>query len=166
MRALASLFLLLVAVGFGALAALPFLARPESAPRAPANAAVEEEAPRLDLPDLVLGDYAALAARPLFSAVRRPPPPEAPGVPVAAPETPDLLLGLYEIAGVIQLGDRTLAMLRDPDGRLIRIRAGERIKSAKGEAEVLEITLESLTFRDAGETVVARVQGAEGSGSE
>ena len=68
----------------------------------------------------------------------------------------DMLFGRYEIAGVVKLGDKAVAMLRDArDGTLLRIRVGDRV----GDADVVDITLESLTFRNGGDTVVAPVTG-------
>ena len=68
----------------------------------------------------------------------------------------DMLFGRYEIAGVVKLGDKAVAMLRDArDGTLLRIRVGDRV----GDADVVDITLESLTFRNGGDTVVAPVKG-------
>ena len=85
----------------------------------------------------------------------RPPPPEGPGEPIEDPMA-DMLFGRYEIAGVVKLGDKTVAMLRDArDGALLRIRVGDRV----GDADVVDITLESLTFRNGGDTVVAPVTG-------
>ena len=63
------------------------------------------------------------------------------------------------------LGDRAMAMLRDEAGRLIRIRAGDRLPTRAGEADVLEITLTALTFMEAGEKVVRKVESG-GSGGE
>jgi hypothetical protein len=69
----------------------------------------------------------------------------------------NMLFGRYEIAGVVKLGDKAVAMLRDAtDGTLLRIRVGDRV----GDADVVDITLESLTFRNGGDTVVAPVKGA------
>ena len=93
-----------------------------------------------------------------------PPPPEEAGEPIADPNA-HLLFGRYEVAGVVMLGDRAMAMLRDEAGRLIRIRAGDRLPTRAGEADVLEITLTALTFMEAGEKVVRKVESG-GSGGE
>ena len=162
MRALYFLLAFAVAASFAALAVLPWT-------QAPADAAPErtvegsaKPAPQFDLPAFAATDHGAILERPLFSAARRPPPPEEAGLPVLDPNA-DKLFGRYEIVGVVKLGAATVAMLRDEAGALLRIRAGERVKTRNGEADVLEITLESLTFQEAGDTVVApvRKEGAE-----
>ena len=153
MRLIAPLLLLCAAAGFAWIAASPWLGGVSgtsgpgaiSAPAAMAFPSVPERSPP--------GDLAPFLERPLFSAARRPPPPEAPGEPVEDPMA-DMLFGRYEIAGVVKLGDKAVAMLRDArDGTLLRIRVGDRV----GDADVVDITLESLTFRNGGDTVVAPV---------
>lgn len=164
MKLIIPFLFLCVAAAFGWIAALPWLvdqggdpaAAKTPAPAAMALPSVPETAP--------VGSLAPFQERPLFSAARRPPPPEAPGVPVEDPMA-DMLFGRYEIAGVVKLGDKTVAMLRDArDGALLRIRVGDRV----GDADVVDITLESLTFRKGGDTVVAPVKGtpAKGTGTE
>lgn len=158
MRLLALVSLIAAAAGFAALAVLPWLGRPGPAP-APAPAPVAAaEAPAPPGPP-ARSDLSPFTERPLFSAARRPPPPEAPGAPVEDPMA-DYLFNRYQIAGVVKLGDEAVAMLRDMrDGGLLRIRAGDRLD----EADVVEITLETLTFRQGAATVVAPVE-AEGQG--
>ncbi len=164
MRALFAFLLLAAAAGFVWLGAQPWLAAPLPVETArPAPAATEAPA-GLALRDAPPTDLSRIAERPLFSAVRRPPPPEAPGAPIEA-EDPNLLFGAYEIAGVVVLGDAAMAMLRDDAGRLLRLRAGDSLPTPRGESEVVKITLTSLTFRRAGEMGVANVRG-QGSGAE
>lgn len=155
MRLIAPLLLLSVAAAFLWLAASPWLCgatKDASAALTPAPAAMA--LPPVPAPASP-GDLTAFQERPLFSAARRPPPPEAPGDPVEDPMAA-MLFGRYEIAGVVKLGDKAVAMLRDArDGALLRIRVGDRV----GDADVVEITLESLTFRQGGDTVVAPVMG-------
>ncbi|MDG1210962.1 MAG: hypothetical protein P8Q48_17710 [Paracoccaceae bacterium] len=155
MKLLAPFLLMLTAAGFGWIAALPWLG-------VSANVSQEGEvstpAP-MALPTVpapaTAGEIGAFQKRPLFSAARRPPPPEAPGEPIEDPMA-NMLFGRYEIAGVVKLGDKAVAMLRDAtDGTLLRIRVGDRV----GDADVVDITLESLTFRNGGDTVVAPVKG-------
>ena len=154
MKLIAPLLFLGVAALFGWIAALPWLADQKAA-----SAAGERPPPAAmalpSVPDFAPpGDLAAFQERPLFSAARRPPPPEGPGEPIEDPMA-DMLFGRYEIAGVVKLGDKTVAMLRDArDGALLRIRVGDRV----GDADVVDITLESLTFRHGGDTVVAPVK--------
>jgi hypothetical protein len=157
MRALVTCSLLLVTAGFGGLAALPYLGRTAEsdaiAPPTPGN----ESAMILRLSEPQPTDFAPITERPLFTDVRRPPPPEAPGVPLANPDD-DLLFGIYEITGVVLLGDSAIAMLRSKDGRLIRIRAGDIVETDEGEAELKSITLNALTFRRGADTVTAPVE--------
>lgn len=164
MRTVAILICLLVAAGFAAIAALPW--RDEGAAKPAPQAALSASAP--EAPTLPSAeeptDLSAFAARPLFSAARRPPPPEAPGVPIADPGA-GLLFGRYTVAGVVMLGDKALAMLRDRDGRLIRLKTGDLAPTDNGDAEIVEITLESLTFLHDGATVVAPVK-REGAKTE
>jgi len=81
---------------------------------------------------------------------------------LAQPVRDDLILGKYEIAGVVKLGESALAMLRDEGtGQLHRIRAGDRLE----DADVVEITLDSLTFFRAGVTLTFKVKTA-GEGTE
>ncbi len=158
MKLLTPLLLLAVAAGFAWIAAMPWLAAP-SRIAAINGGAVPVVAPLPSTPDATpAADLTPFQKRPLFSAARRPPPPEAPGEPVDDPMA-NMLFGRYEIAGVVKLGDKAVAMLRDArDGTLLRIRVGDRV----GDADVVEITLESLTFRNGGDTVVAPVTGAAG----
>ena len=161
-RAVAALALLLLAGALVWLGAAPWLGDRRALTAAEAGAPEAPPELRLDIIAAAApADYQALAKRPLFSAVRRPPPPETPGAPLADPRD-DLLLGRYEIAGVVMLGDGAMAMLRDEDGRLIRIRAGDKLPTRRGEAEVVAISMTALTFREGGEKVVASV-GAAGS---
>lgn len=169
MRALAALLCLAAALGFGALAAAPWLFDPAlthvaQEPGGPPEAAGRPAAPAAAA-DPATVDLAPLAARPLFSAARRPPPPEAPGAPLEDPNA-DLLFRRYEVAGVVMLGDAALAMLRDVKrDRLIRLRAGDEVETDGGPAEVTAITLDRLTFRRGGATVVAPVR-REGAKTE
>ena len=156
MKLLAPLLLILTVAGFGWIAALPWLGvsanvSQEGEVSTPAPMAL----PTVPAP-VTAGEISAFQKRPLFSAARRPPPPEAPGEPIEDPMA-NMLFGRYEIAGVVKLGDKAVAMLRDAtDGTLLRIRVGDRV----GDADVVDITLESLTFRKGGDTVVAPVKGA------
>lgn len=156
MKLIAPLIFFLTAAGFGWIALSPWLtsATSNAAPvAAPAPAAMA--LPKVPTPSEPI-DLTAFTDRPLFSAARRPPPPEAPGAPVEDPMA-DMLFGRYEVAGVVKLGDKAVAMLRDGrDGTLLRIRVGDRV----GDADVVDITLESLTFQSGGDTVVAPVKGA------
>ncbi|MEM7270648.1 MAG: hypothetical protein AAF401_15520 [Pseudomonadota bacterium] len=154
-RLIAPALLLLAAAGFGWLAAMPWLDQRASAPAALGAAPEAENHPTP--PEAAAGPKPldAFTARPLFSAARRPPPPKEAGQPVEAPNA-DLLFGAYEVAGVVKLGDRMMAMLRDTrDGRLLRLRPGDSLD----DAEVREITLDSLTFDQGGVTVIAPVGG-------
>lgn len=154
MRALAALVLLALTAGALALAALPWLAESPAAAPAPRQVAEPPALPAAPKPTEAT-EFAPLAERPLFSAARRPPPPEAPGEPIEDPMA-QFLFSRYQIAGVVLMGEKTIAMLRDMrDGGLIRIRAGDRID----EAEVVDITLEALTFRQGDATVVAPISG-------
>lgn len=167
MRALFAFLFLVAACGFGWLGFQAMKDRETAAaPLAPPQSAAETTPVALAFAETRPTRYSALAERPLFSAVRRPPPPEAPGTPLADPAD-DLLLGRYEIAGVVMLGDTAMAMLRDETGRLIRIRAGDSVATRTGTASVIEITLTALTFEEAGEKVVAKTgdpeTGVEGS---
>lgn len=164
MRAVLALALLVAAAGFAWLGLRPWTETAAPAPTTTPAAATETAAVRLALRDPAPVDLSRVATRPLFSAARRPPPPEAPGEPLA-PEDPRLLFGVYEIAGVVTLGQSAMVMLRDEAGRLLRLRPGDRLPTPGGEAEVLEITLSTLTFSRAGEKVVADVE-REGSGVE
>lgn len=164
MRLIAPVLFLCVAAAFGWIAALPWLADRDDAletGQTPTPAVMALPS----VPEAVApGDLSPFQNRPLFSAARRPPPPEAPGQPVEDPMA-DMLFGRYEIAGVVKLGDKTVAMLRDArDGTLVRIRVGDRVDGA----DVVDITLESLTFRNGGDTVVAPVKGTgvKGTGTE
>ena len=155
MRLLAPLLLLLAAVGFGWLAAQPWTDVRRALPPSLGADPESIEFPAAPEPARAALPLSAFTERPLFSAARRPPPSEDPGLVVEATDS-DLLFGAYEVAGVVKLGDRMMAMLRDTrDGRLIRLRPGDRL----GDAEVLEITLDSLTFKDGDGTVSALVGG-------
>lgn len=164
MRLIAPFLFLCAAALFGWIAALPWVS-----PQTVATDVSQTTTPAaMALPSVpeaaTAGDLAPFRKRPIFSAARRPPPPEAPGEPVVDPMA-DMLFGRYEVAGVVKLGDKTVAMLRDArDGTLLRIRVGDRV----GDADVVDITLESLTFRSGGDTVVAPVKGtgAKGTGTE
>ncbi len=164
MRAVFILTCVLIAIGFGALAALPWLHQPDAA--APVREAVADTAaPLPGLPqDPVPTDLAAITERPLFTAVRRPPPPEAPGVPVVDPDAA-LLFGAYEITGVVMLGDNAIAMLRTKDGRLIRVRAGDNLPTDEGDVTLTAITLNALTFGQGADTLTVPVK-REGTTSE
>ena len=167
MRAVLALLLLAVSGGFGFLGYQAMTPVGAPAPPPAFGASAEEAASGpLDFEPVRATDYSRLAERPLFSAARRPPPPEAPGTPLEDPND-HLLLGRYEVAGVVMLGDAAMAMLRDLDGRLIRVRAGDDVETRTGTAKVTEITLTALTFEEAGEKVVAQIgepeDGAEGS---
>lgn len=161
---IAPLLFFCLATTFGWIAASPWLAAKSE--KAASNEVASPAAmalpsvPESDRP----GDLAAFLERPLFSAARRPPPPEAPGEPIEDPMA-DMLFGRYEVAGVVKLGDKAVAMLRDArDGTLLRIRVGDTV----GDADVVDITLESLTFQSGGDTVVAPVKGSgpKGMGTE
>ncbi len=155
MRLIAPLALLMLAALFGWLAAAPLLA-PVATTETLAAVTEPDAAPLPPLPTRPQPvSLTPFTDRPLFSAARRPPPPKEPGEPIEDPMA-NMLFGRYEIAGVVQLGDKAVAMLRDMrDGTLLRIREGDRV----GDADVVEITLESLTFSDGGATVVAPVAG-------
>lgn len=167
MRALPLIAALVFAGFFGWIAALPWLGAAPPAPPpaptpAPETAPGTGQAPESAPGDAPRTDLSPFAERPLFSAVRRPPPPASPGLPVA-PARPDLLFERYEVAGVVMLGDAAIALLRDADGRLIRLRAGETIATGPvgdgaGSADIVEITLDSLTFRHDGATVTTPVR--------
>lgn len=165
MRAATILVLLIAAVGFAGLGLRPWLAdpAPPPAPR-PAPAAASAAAP-LILPPPARTDFGPFTARPLFSAARRPPPPEAPGTPIADPGA-GLVLGFYEITGVVMGAAGPVAMLRSEDGAMIRIRAGDDLPARGGggaaAAKVVSITLDALTFRRGDDTVVAPVDGSRG----
>ncbi len=165
MSAVATALLGLAALGFVSLAAAPWLGG-EAASLMPAAAA--PEAPQrleADLAERAAPDLSPFLARPLFSAARRPPPPEAPGVPIEDPNA-GLLFGRWEIAGVVSAGSGAVALLRDRDGRLVRLRVGDRIATAEGdEAEATSVTLDALTFRRRGATVAAPVR-REGTKTE
>ncbi|MEL7462566.1 MAG: hypothetical protein AAFN79_00765 [Pseudomonadota bacterium] len=164
MRALLALLLLLVAAGFGWLGASALTGPTPDAAAARVVQPREGGAPlALSFAPPAATDYAEIAGRPLFSAVRRPPPPEAPGTPLEDPND-HLLFGRYEIAGVVMLGDAAMAMLRDETGRLIRVRAGDSVATRSGEADVIEITMSALTFEEGGERVVAEVEGNDATG--
>lgn len=157
MKLIAPLLFLCVAAAFGWIAALPWVSGQDGEARisvapTPATMALP------GVPEIFpAGNLSPFQNRPLFSAARRPPPPEAPGTPVEDPMA-DMLFGRYEVAGVVKLGEKTVAMLRDArDGTLLRIRVGDRV----GDADVVDITLESLTFRKGGDTVVAPVKGGQ-----
>lgn len=160
MRALSLALSLAAVVGFGWIALLPWMTEsaqpPDLSRDLPTGAATPpsfaEDEPRPT-------DLTSFTARPLFSAARRPPPPEAPGIAIEEPES-DLLFGRYEVAGAIVLGERAIALLRDADGALLRLGVGEGVptgKSGDGRAVVKEITLDSLTFEHEGATVTAPV---------
>lgn len=165
MPAVSTALALLAAAGFALLALPPWLApEPPPAPAAPPAATVEEPGAGLgDEPPPT--DLSPFRNRPLFSVARRPPPPEAPGVKLEDPNA-HLLFGRWEIAGVVEGRGGAVALLRDADGRLLRLRAGDRIPTAEGdEAEALSVALEALTFRRRGATVAAPVR-REGAGDE
>ncbi|MFN3261743.1 MAG: hypothetical protein ACE37J_14400 [Pikeienuella sp.] len=164
MKGAASLLLVLLGLGFAGLAALPWLGA-RGAPPPPTAAEAAAAAPAaFAAPEEATTDLSAFLARPLFSAARRPPPPEAPGLPLADPNA-GLLFGAYEIAGVVVLGDSALAMLRDREGRLLRLRAGDSVETPEGAAELISVGLDGLTFRHLGATVVAPVR-REGASTE
>jgi len=146
-----------VTVGFGALAALPWITRTPSAAVSPVVADEQTESAPLTFPMPPATDFTTFTDRPLFAAVRRPPPPEAPGLPLSDPDA-DLLFGAYEITGVVMLGDNAVAMLRSKDGQLIRIRAGDEIETTEGIAVLTKITLNTLTFQRGADTVAASVE--------
>ncbi|WP_340107458.1 hypothetical protein [Pikeienuella sp. HZG-20] len=165
----ATLLALSIAAGFSWIAARPWTQAPGAPP--PPRPAAAPEAPDAPPPAPAAPpqatDLSDFTRRPLFSAARRPPPPETPGIAVEAP-APDLLFGRYEIAGVVVLGESALALLRDSDGKLIRLRAGDRIPAGgpgAGEARITEISLDSLTFTHQGATVTAPVR-REGAKTE
>ncbi|MEM7525333.1 MAG: hypothetical protein AAF360_16595, partial [Pseudomonadota bacterium] len=164
MRALALLTCLGLIIALGWLGVRPWLAAPDVLAAPKPGSAVVEPVAGFRAPEDTETDYGPFLDRPLFSAARRPPPPVATGVPVAEPAN-DLLLGRYEVAGVLMLGAGPVAMLRDEDGRLIRIRVGDRIAAKRGEADVIEITLDALTFRRGDDTVSAPVR-QEGTKTE
>lgn len=157
MRLIACLFALAAMAGFGWLAAAPWLAQTPGRDAAAAPSPANQALVALDLSEPDPTDFAPFLDRPLFSAARRPPPPEAPGVPVEDPND-DRLFGAYEIVGVVSLGGEAVAMVRSEDGALLRLRSGDVLPTRDGPADVREITLERLTFERAGDTVVAPVQ--------
>lgn len=160
----ATLLLGLLGLGFVGLAALPWLADRGAPPPPPGAEAAASTPAAFAPPEEEATDLSAFLARPLFSAARRSPPPEAPGLPLADPNE-GLLFGAYEIAGVVVLGQSALAMLRDREGRLLRLRAGDSVETPDGAAELLSVGLDGLTFRHLGATVVAPVR-REGASTE
>jgi general secretion pathway protein N len=88
---------------------------PASATAPPQPATALPGPPALPNPKI----YAALAARPLFSATRRPPPvPVAAAAPAAGPAPPD-----FALVGVINAPDRELALVLEagaPAATLVR----------------------------------------------
>lgn len=124
----------------------------------------EDTISALTLVEITPNALSTFTERPPFSAARRPPPPEAPGTPLIDP-TADLLFGEYEISGVVMLGNRAMAMLRDQGGKLTRLRVGDQIETRSGVAEVTAITLNGLTFRRGADTFTAEVR-REGAKTE
>ncbi len=160
----ASVLLVLLGLGFAGLAALPWLGDQDPPPPPPDAEAEAAAQAAFAPPEEEATDLSAFLARPLFSAARRPPPPEAPGLPLEDPNE-GLLFGAYEIAGVVVLGQSALAMLRDREGRLLRLRAGDSVETPDGAAELISVGLDGLTFRHLGATVVAPVR-REGANTE
>ncbi len=164
MKGVASLLLVLLGLGFAGLSALPWLGDRGSPPPPPGAGAAAAASAAFAPPQEEATDLSPFLSRPLFSAARRPPPPEAPGLPLADPNE-GLLFGAYEIAGVVVLGESALAMLRDREGRLLRLRAGDSVETPEGAAELISVGLDGLTFRHRGATVVAPVR-REGASTE
>ncbi|MEM7544348.1 MAG: hypothetical protein AAF367_02335 [Pseudomonadota bacterium] len=156
-RGLVIVSCLALTAGFVAITALPWLQTPDERPGLSAADRAATAAPVLHLRAPMPTDMTSITERPLFSAVRRPPPPEEPGTPLIDPNA-DLLFGEYEISGVVMLGDSAMAMLRDREGRLTRVRTGDQVETPDGIAVVTAITLNALTFRRGGDTVTATVQ--------
>ncbi len=74
---------------------------------------------RIDAP----ADYAEVAQRPLFVAGRRPPAAEA-----AATSAQVQTLNTYTIVGIVAAPDRAVAVLRNPSGATVHLRAGQAIE--------------------------------------
>jgi len=164
MRLIFAAICLLIAAGFGAIAAMPWLHQPGNAGAIPkSDVEVQEPLPGLPI-DAASTDFTAVTERPQFVAVRRPPPPEAPGVPLVDPDA-DLLFGEYKITGVVMLGDSAIVMLRMKDGHLIRVRTGDTLATDDGDAVLTAITLNALTFSQGADTPTVPVE-REGTQSE
>lgn len=148
---------LAITAGFGMLATMPWINAIAYVPQPAAVKTSSKEPVSLNFTATRSTDFTAVTQRPLFAAVRRPPPPEAPGLPIEDPDA-DLLFGAYEITGVVMLGDSAIAMLRDKNGQLIRIRAGDEIVTDEGAAVLTKITLNTLTFERGSDTVAASVK--------
>ena len=119
--------------------------------------AVSNSSAQAVLPDFGIGSesgvYDEVTARPLLSPSRRPAPLQA----VAAatePSKPQIRRGLYEMIGVLEIGDKRLAQLRElAANRVHTVRVGERLQ----EFLVQKITPEMVSLEFAGETDEVRL---------
>lgn len=134
------------------------------------RAAAEDPQPVLRLQGIALEDLTATLAKPLFSPDRRPPIPETvpeEGTQVEA-DLPDMETPVAEgtqppdltLVGIMIAGNRTLAILRDGQGRVHRLGSGETI--AGWTLTVLDSLSVSL---DNGEHRLARRLFAKGKGA-
>jgi hypothetical protein len=90
--------------------------------------------------------YPETTARPLFTPTRRP----APAVVAAAPQ-PTFQKGQFVLAGVITVGDKRIAMLREKsNGRTHRVEPGKEVNGIK----VADIQREQVTLAQGGEQEV------------
>lgn len=125
------------------------------------HAAADDEQSMLRLQGIALEDLTATLARPLFSPDRQPPVPES--IPEEASQAQTGLSGVetpvaegtqppdVTLVGIMIAGDRTLAILRDGQGRVHRLGSGETI--AGWTLTVLDSLSVSL---DKGDTRIAR----------
>ena len=104
------------------------------------------------LPDFRMGSesgaYDEVTSRPLLNPSRRPAPLQA---VASAPEPPkpQIRRGLYEMMGVLEIGDKRLAQLRElAANRVHTVRVGELLQ----EFRVKKITPEMVSLEFAGET--------------
>lgn len=109
------------------------------------------------LPDFRIGSnsgsYEEMISRPLLNPSRRPAPLQAVAAATEPPK-PQIRRGLYEMIGVLEIGDKLLAQLRElAVNRVHTVKVGELIQ----EFRVQKITNEMVSLEFAGETDVVRL---------
>lgn len=116
------------------------------------------------LPDFKVGGeataYADIVARPLLNPTRQPAPLQAVS-PATEPPKPQIRRGLYELIGVLDVGDKRLAQIRElAANRVLTVKVGEQVQ----EFRVKSISAESVALEFAGELDEVRLPKFTNSG--
>ena len=99
------------------------------------------------------GEYDEVISRPLLNPSRRPAPLQAVSA-ATEPSKPQIRRGLYEMIGVLEIGDKRLAQLRElAANRVHTVRVGEQLQ----EFRVKAITPQMVSLEFAGETDEVRL---------